>query len=153
MVEKILHHDKKMPFSEALSAAVLAKNMLINVYGYSPLQLVTGKQPKLPGYSCDKLPAMGEESEETKGISKISQIHQARRAFMEVENSSRLKKALMSKPVKRRFYQIGDWVYFTYGMKSRWHGPGKVIAVDNKVVYIKYGRAIIHTSEPRLSRT
>ena len=126
--------------------------MLINVYGYSPLQLVTGKQPKLPGYSCDKLPALGEEPEETKGISKIAQIHNARKAFMEIENSSRLKKALLSRPVKRENYQIGDMVYFRYGPKKGWHGPARVIAVDNKIIYLKYGRAIVHTSEPRVSR-
>ena len=37
-------------------------------------------------------------------------------------------------------------------MDKEWRGPGRIIALDNKIVFIKYGRAIIHTSEPRVTR-
>ena len=148
-----MEEDKNLKFDVALKSAMLAKNTLVNVYGYSPLQLVTGKQPRLPGVSNDNLAAMGEESEETRGISRISALQQARKAFMEVENSVRLKKALAARPYKKEIYQVGENVFFKYGTDKKWHGPGRIIAVDNKIIYIKYGRVIIHTSEPRVTKT
>ena len=66
IIEKLISDDKQLPFAEALSSAVFAKNMLVNVYGYSPLQLVIGKQPKLPGATSDQLTALEGEHEETK---------------------------------------------------------------------------------------
>ena len=90
MIAKMMDDDKCLKFPEALSSAVFAKNTLVNVYGFSPLQIVTGRQPQLPGANSDKLAGLGEEHEETKGISRISSLQKARKAFMEVENSVRL---------------------------------------------------------------
>ena len=71
MIAKMMNDDKNLKFPEALSSVVLAKNTLINVYGFSPLQLVTGRQPRLPGASSDNLVGLGEEHEELRGISRI----------------------------------------------------------------------------------
>ena len=40
MVEILMDQKPNMSFEEALRSAVFAKNMLINVYGFSPLQIV-----------------------------------------------------------------------------------------------------------------
>ena len=58
---------------------------------------------------------LGEEYEETRGISRISSLQKARKAFMEGENSLRLKKALAARPTKTEFYQVGENVFFKYG--------------------------------------
>ena len=153
MIEIMMDENPNLKFEDALESAVYAKNILVNVYGYSPLQLVLGKQPRLPGMGDDGLAAMEEEPMETKTISRIAEIHSARKAFLETENSHRLKKAMRFTPVKREVYSIGQFVYFKYGTDKRWRGPGRIVAVDGKVVYIKWGRALIHTSESRVTKT
>ena len=57
MMEKMLHDDPNMPKPRALAQSVLAKNMLINHLGFSPLQLVTGQQPRLPTALANLPPA------------------------------------------------------------------------------------------------
>ena len=113
----------------------------------------SGRQPRLPGVSSDNLEGLGEEHEETRGKSRISSLQKARKACMEVEDSVRLKKALAARPTKKELYQVGENVFFKYGTDNKWHGSGGVVAIDNKVIYIKYGRVIIHTSEPRITKT
>ena len=153
MIAKMMDDDKSLKFPEGLSSAVIAKNTLINVYGFSPLQLVTGRQSRLPGASRDNLAGLREEHEETRGISRISSLQKARKAFMEVENLARLKKALAARPTKKELYRLGEKVFFKYGTDNKWHGPGRIVAIDNKGIYIKHGRVVIHTSEPRVTKT
>ena len=90
MVEIMMDQDENISFEEALKAAVFAKNMLINVYGFSPLQLVTGRQPRLPGATSNSLSGNEAEKPEMRGLSRINHIQLARKAFMEAENSERL---------------------------------------------------------------
>ena len=123
------------------------------VNGFCPLQLVTGRQPRLPGATSDNLAGLGEEHEETRGISRISSLQKARKAFMEVENLARLKNALAARPTKKELYRLGEKVFFKYGTDNKWHGPGRIVAIDNKGIYIKHGRVVIHTSEPRVTKT
>ena len=82
MIEILMDEDPNLKFEDALSSAVFAKNMLVNVYGFSPLQLVTGKQPRIPGTTSDGLAAMEAEDVETKAFSRVSQIAAARKAVM-----------------------------------------------------------------------
>ena len=54
---------------------------------------------------------------------------------------------MAARPTKKEFYQVGENVFFKYGTDNKWH------AIDNKLIYIKYGRVVIHTSEPRVTKT
>ena len=56
MVEKTLE-DAGCIFEVTLSWAVNAKNTLHNLHGYSPNQLVFGRNPNLPSLLNDQLPA------------------------------------------------------------------------------------------------
>ena len=58
MVHKMLEDYPKCPLEIALSWAVHAKNTLQMVGGYSPYQLVYGRNPKLPSVLSDELPAL-----------------------------------------------------------------------------------------------
>ena len=48
MMDKMLTEEPGLSPQTALMWAVLAKNTLENVSGYSPFQIVFGEQPKLP---------------------------------------------------------------------------------------------------------
>ena len=153
MVEKILDSSPKMDFRQALSAAVFAKNTLLNVSGYSPMQITFGKQPNIPGAAHSNLPPANEEVVNSVPIfDRLKAIFEARKAFTQIENSARLKKALKVKPQRLELYNHGDRVFYKFGTDGQWHGPGTVIGTDNKVIFIRHGGNVISTSQTRLMR-
>ena len=85
MVEKIMEDDSKIPVERALSQAVYAKNTLTNHLGFSPTQLVTGQQPRLPSAMANKPPAQEGVSITDNVSDRINAIYSARRAFTKVE--------------------------------------------------------------------
>ena len=123
----------------ALAWAFNAKNSLSNVHGFTPFQLAIGQNPKLPCSSTDSLPAL--TSQPTTKILKdnLVAIHKAREAFIEGENSERIKRALShnvrtSGEIK---YVSGDSVYFKRPKDNSWHGPGRVLGQDGQQDHIK----------------
>ena len=153
MVEKMMHGNPDMSFSRALAAAIYAKNCMVNVKGYSPLQLVMGKQPRMPGPAQDNMPPANRlDTNHKLTHERITDIFAARRAFSEVENSSRLKKALEVRPPKLDYFERGERVFYKQGTDPHWHGPGNVVAQDNKIVFIRHGSSIISTSPSRVQK-
>ena len=57
MLKKTIE-DTNCSFEVALAWTISAKNTLHSVHGYSPEQLVFGKNPDLPSLSNDKLSAL-----------------------------------------------------------------------------------------------
>ena len=49
IIDKLMEEDPKHTFDEAVSHAVNSKNMLITRKGFSPRQLMFGKQGVVPG--------------------------------------------------------------------------------------------------------
>ena len=47
---------------------------------------------------------------------------------------------------------MGDQVYYKFGRDPGWQGPGRVVAQDNKLVFIRHGRNIIVSSLARISK-
>ena len=153
MVEKMMHGNPDMTFSRALASAVYAKNCMINNQGYSPLQLVMGKQPRMPGPAQDNAPPANRETTSHKLThERITDIFSARQAFSEIENSNRLKKALNTRVPNLDRYQPGERVFYKFGKDPWWHGPGNVVAQDNKVIFIRHGGSIISTSPSRVQK-
>ena len=153
MVQKIMDGDPKIKFEDALSQAVFAKNTLLNVHGYSPSQILTGKQPRAPGATADNTPAQDEEEVDSRTVQKrINLMQKAREAFTKVDNSNRLKRAMRVQPSQLEKYETGEMLCYRFGTDPRWFGPGRVIGQENKVIYIKHGGHIISTSQSRVYR-
>mgnify|MGYP001297108246 FL=1 len=152
MVDKMMHGNPEMSFERALSASIYAKNCLTNVNGFSPIQLVTGKQPRLPGPAQDNAPPANKTFTDHKMThERITDIFSARKAYTEVENSNKLKKAMEIRAPKLDFYERGERAFYRKGADNhRWHGPGNVVAQDNKVIFIRHGSWIISTSPSRV---
>ena len=152
IMEKMMDEDPEMTVERALSAATFAKNCLINTNGYSPIQLVTGKMPRLPSVMTNNLPAQ-EASTSVKAYSdRINGVIVARKVFMEVENSARLNRALKTKiNPPSVVYDRGDLVFYKKeNSDARWEGPAKVIGVDGKTIFVAHGRFVYSTSQSRL---
>ena len=156
IVTKMMEDDKTLNIHSALAAATFAKNCLVNVNGFSPIQLVTGKMPRLPNVHDNMLPALEARSSSKLISDRINAILHARKVFMEIENSQRLNRALKTKMIPTiEHYELGDKVFYKKeGTDALWDGPAQVIGVtkNQKTIYLSHGRFTYSTSQSRLCK-
>lgn len=152
MVRKIIADQPTCPLHIALAWAVNAKNCLQMVGGYSPYQLVFGRNPKLPNVMNDSLPALeGTTISETLG-KHLNALHASRQAFIRAETSEKIRRALRHqvRPTGRTF-KNGEFVYFKRENDNEWKGPGTVIGQEGKTVIIKHGSYIVKVHVTRVT--
>ena len=132
-----------------LGWANMAKNSMQMVYGFSSNQLVFGTNPNLPNIMNGGLPALeGRTSSETLA-EHLNVLHSARKAFIESENSERIRKALVKKVCRNNtVYENGDSVW--YKRRDKWMGPGKVVFQDGKVIFVRHGSIYVRVSANRI---
>ena len=87
-----IKNDTECDWECALSWALMAKNSMCNSDGFSPYQLVFGRNPNLPSVYNDKPPALeGITNSEMIGAH-IMAMYTARKAFAEAECSTKYEK-------------------------------------------------------------
>ena len=137
----------------ALCWAVQAKNSMSNVHGFSPMQLVLGFNPRIPGLTDGEINLGQIEGQTSSEIvaNNLNAMHEARKAFLEAQSSDRLKRAL-----KGRVYQSSDTHYFSgdevyYRTKdTTWRGPGVVIGQYKKLVLVKHGGTFVRVHPTKI---
>ena len=155
MVEKT-KDDAKCSIAVACAWASNAKNQLTNQMGFSPHQLVFGSNPTIPSVlNDDCLPAHGNQKSEDQVISdNIKAMKTAREKFIQLENASRLKRALASSgPTQdQTTYIQGDKVYYKREQHKTWLGPATVVGMTGNQVLIKHGGQLLraHPCKVRL---
>ena len=134
--------------SLVLQAAVFAKNCLHSHLGYSPYQLVYGRQPRLPTTLEDELPALCSKSNFE---DHLNALHEARCNFLKAESSDRIKRALVSNVrTFERVYETGEEVF--YYQNNRWRGPCTVIGRDSSVIFIRHSGRVLKAHARLLRR-
>ena len=134
--------DSDCSMELALNWALHSKNSLSNVHGFSPYQLAIGYNPKLPSALHNRPPAMEQNQCAADIVSKhLSTMGAARKAFVESENSERVKRAMRHnmKPNSTCKFVTGDSVYYKRMDCKKWKGPGKVIGQESQQILIKHG--------------
>ena len=133
--------EGKTDLETALAWTINAKNSLSNVHGFSPAQLAIGSSPQLPNVFNDKLPALEPLTGEDIITKNLKCMREARKAFIEAENSERIKRALVHnvRPSSKNKFVTGDIVFYKRNDCRRWKGPGKVIGHDSTNILIKHG--------------
>ena len=152
MVTKV-KDDTGCSLDLAVNWSVNAKNSLSNVHGFSPYQLVFGKNPKLPNVLADKPPALYSETTHDIIRTNLNALHNARQAFIKSESSEKIRRALRhnirsSGDVK---YVTGDRVYYKRLREKRWKGPATVLGQDGQQVLIKHGGVYVRVHPCRLA--
>ena len=150
-VTKIMN-EVKCDLSVALSWAVSAKNSLQNVHGFSPNQLVFGRNPNFPSVMHDKLPALEGKTTSEVVSDNLNAMHSARKAFIASEASEKIRRALrhnVGKSVDVK-YITGDSVYYKRKDDAKWKGPGTVIGQDGQQVLVKHGSVYVRVHPCRL---
>ena len=142
-----------MPLEVALAWAVTAVNSMSSVRGFSPYQLVFGKNIKLPNILEDPPPAWEEPQKSKELIDTLNAIHAARVEYTKAERCERLKRALKAKiRIADTLYEKGDICYFKKEGEDTWRGPAKVVFQDGKVIFIRIGSIYYRVSANRLKK-
>ena len=148
-VSKIIE-DVNCSVEIALCWAINAKNSLQNIHGFSPYQLVFGKNPNLPSVLTNRLPALEGVTSSQLIADNLNALHKARQEFIKSESCDKLRRALRSKTRTHSNVQYiqGDKVYYKREDEKRWKGPGTVIGQTGSVVLIKVptGYVSVHSS-------
>ncbi|XP_077974464.1 uncharacterized protein LOC144430404 [Styela clava] len=93
---------EKCDMETALAWAVSAKNSLVNNNGFSPNQLVFGRNPTLPSVTHDDPPALEGESISLTVANNIFAMQAARKAVIESESSEKIRRALRTQTRQTR---------------------------------------------------
>ena len=153
IIEKMITGGSYNTVKDALQPAIFAKNIMINSTGYSPYQLVYGKNPRIPGAIDNSPPAQDGMTSSALIQKRLTGIFDARKALAKADNKARLKLAERSvRAPKLEKYEMGDQVYYKFGQNPGWQGPGRIVAQDNKLIFIRHGRNIIVSSLARVSK-
>ena len=104
--------------------------------GFSSNQLVFGKNPNLPNFLTDKVPALEDSTTSSVLAEHLNALHTARQAFIQSESDERIRRALRTKiRTNEQKFEHGDKVFYKRNGELRWLGPGKVLAQDGKVIF------------------
>ena len=148
MVYRMMAEDKDLKVEVALAWAVNAKNCLQMFGGFSPYQLVYGRNPRLPGVLCDELPALEGTTSNEIIARHLNACHAAMRAFVASQASEKVRRALKAQVrSSRKNFNNGEKVYFKRPGKKEWSGPANVIGMEGKTVILKYGSYIVRCHE------
>ena len=154
VVSKILE-EINCSVEVALCWAINAKNSLQNIFGFSPYQLVFGRNPNLPSVFTDKLPALEGVTGSLLISNHLNALHRAREEFIKLEASEKLRRAIKAKTRTHNDirYLPGDEVFFKRENEKRWRGPSRVIGQDGSKVLIKTPVSLISVHSSRVCLT
>src|SRR5215469_16111224 len=138
--------EESIKKEQALNWSLQAKNSLSIKGGYTPNQLVfgrNGRQNTNIEYE-NNINIIESEIEENIIYEYIKAIREARKIHIEQESDEKIRRALMSRIREHNIEktQIGDKVLYKRENEKRWRGPAKVIGVDNKTIIVKHGSDI-----------
>jgi len=143
MVEKILRESPKMKLQDAIDQATWARNSLIIPHlGFSPFQMVYGRNPSLPGVSdattggletmtdCEIVKAMFHRMENTRIQWQIAENDHRMKIFM---------KDRLPKETNIAF-GMGDDITFRDGVTKRLY-DGRIVGFEGPTALIKWGNS------------
>ena len=144
MVLKIIETNK-CSVENALVWAISAKNALHNNLGFSPNQLVFGRNPNFPCVLTDNPPALRTSSPSELIAEHLNALATARKAFIQSESSQKLKRALnhQTRESSGKEFVQGDRVYYKRNNSKAWNGPGIICGTDGKQIFVKHGGNIV----------
>ncbi len=151
ILQQVLNDYQELDLETALAWSCYAKNILTNVYGFSPYELVFGRKPNVIDI-LEAPPTAHEIRTHCKVFEdNMNAMTAAKAAFVKAQNCEKLKLALRSKiRTVDHIYQQGDWVYYRRTRDERWMGPGKVMWQDGKVIMVRHGGYCTRVSANRL---
>ena len=138
---------------------VSARNSLYNKNGFSPNQLVLGKNPNLPGSTENENPAAFRDLDDEEDFIRenLIAIHRSRKIQIAHESDQKIRTALKNQIRSHKIEdaQQGDEIFYKREGEEEWRGPARVVGIDGKTVIVKHGgdlREICRVHITRLAR-
>lgn len=151
MLNKLEYDHPEKSIDVLLSWACASKNAMSMYAGFSPYQIVFGRNPSVPGFNGDTHPPVTNQIKGDELLKHLKVLESSRKAFVEAESAEKVKRALRHKiRVSERDYMYGDWVYFKKELSDQWFGPAKVLFQDGKIVFIRHGTYLIRVYKNRV---
>ena len=165
-VSKSCVPENREDIEEIIEQVTVAKNSMINKSGYSPIQRVYGKQPRIPGmiYGGDGGAVInsGFLAGDPSFVKSLQIRHEARKAFCEVDHEDRVRRAIehRTRPDRGPFIPGckvyvwrpggkrpgGDLTYY-------WRGPGTIIGnTDANRYWVSFGSKVLKCAPEQLRR-
>ena len=143
MLHKV-YDDVKCDYVTPLAWAINTKNSLTNDNGFSPSQLVFGRNCNLPNTTNDILPALDKSNYSSDLAKHIYALYAARQAFISLESTNKDKLALKKNICNyQQFHEINEMVYYKRKDSPEWKGPAKVLRQDGPVLFLHQGTRYI----------
>ena len=132
-----MESDKTLSLQSAVNNASWTNNTNVNVLGFDPMSLVTGKSVTYPGVTMGNIATESTfDSDAIRMI--IERHHEMTKSFRDVEYSTKLENA--SKTRNNKFndfkYKENDLVSYQDRMQNGWNGPVKVLCHRNRDVFL-----------------
>ena len=151
ILEQNVRDYPELDLETNLAWACYAKNILSNIYGFSPYELVFGRKPHMVDILESPPTAQEVRTHCQVFEDNMKAMIAAKAAFIKAQNCEKLKLALRSKiRTADHIYHPGDYVYYRREKDDRWLGPGKVMWQDNKVIMVRHGGYCTRVSANRL---
>ena len=127
----------KVGLGEAVDMASWMHNTNVNVLGFQPMQLMTGKSVMIPGLTIGNI-AMDSVCDDEMVRNIMERHYLMMREFRELEFSKKLRRANKTRMKDYEVVKIytGDLVSYQYEDKKAWLGPERVFAVNGGGVFI-----------------
>ena len=137
--EKLMEENPDMNPQEAVNHAAFAKNCDTNQTGFSPIQLMTGRNPFFPGLS-EANPASCNFDSSSKYMNTLKSMDEARVKVREMDCDAKLKKLRSERinPNVEKSYALGDPIFFYDDKRKQWK---KATALNRlgKTIYLRFG--------------
>ena len=152
-VSKIID-DTHCELRMALAWTVSARNALANTSGFSPNQLVFGFNPAIPDVFKSDPSALELINSFDIVRKNLNALHSARREFVKFESEERISRALRhnTRATHPDDLQRGDEVYFKRRDDNQWHGPGVIVAWEEKLALVRHGGEYYRVHTCRLTK-
>ena len=130
-----------------LAWAIMIKNSQVSNKGWSPFQVVFGRNPSLPNLMDSPISAMTEETTSYALKKNMDSLAAARTRFNEALCDVRVAKMLKSKVRRNQVvFQAGDRIVWrAHHTGHKWE-RGKVLAADGKLLFVRKGGQIYRVS-------
>jgi hypothetical protein len=143
MVEKKMMESPKIKLQDAIDQATWARNSLIIPHlGFSPFQMVYGRNPSLPGVSDTTTGGLETMTESEIVKAMFHRMENTRIQWQICENDHRLKTAMKDRlPTSTNIaFGIGDDITFRDGITKKLY-DGRIVGFEGPTALIKYGNS------------